>query len=281
MRLIRALVTQQQRLSTAFDRLLPASFQVDGNRDFVDSFVPEFLSPGMTVYDIGGGKSPFVSLEEKIRMRLRVIGLDIDAGELARAPHGAYDETVCADICSYVGAQNADVVICQALLEHVRDVEKALRSLAGIAKPGGHVLVFVPSRRAIFARLNLALPERLKRGVLFAIWPHTSEKQGFPAFYDRCTPGDFRRLASRFGLVIRSERHYFSSSYFKFCFPLHLFWRLWMAIFFLVRGNEAAETFVVAIRRPLGPWPEPSSIGTTPCIHFPIPFSATSPRRSA
>ena len=252
MSLIRAFITQQQRCSTAFDRLLPASFQVDGNRDFIDSFVPEFLKPGMTVYDVGGGKSPFVTVEDKTRRGLRVIGLDIDAAELARAPHGAYDDTVCADICTYVGAQDADVVICQALLEHVPDVERALRSLASIAKPGGHVLVFVPSRRAIFARLNLVLPERLKRGVLFTIWPDASAKQGFPAFYDRCTPRDFRKLTRHFGLVIRSERHYFSSCYFKFCFPLHLLWRLWMAVFYLARGNEAAETFVVAIRRPLG-----------------------------
>jgi SAM-dependent methyltransferase len=250
-RLFRTLITQQHTLSTAFDRLLPAWVQVDGNRDFVDSFVPQFLRPGMTVFDVGGGKSPFVSAEQKAQMGLRVIGLDIDAGELARAPHGAYDEVVCADICTYVGTQTADVVICQALLEHVPDVESALRSLASIVKPGGHVLVFVPSRRAVFARLNLVLPEGFKRGVLFAIWPQTAAKQGFRAFYDRCTPHDFRELTSRSGLVIGSERHYFSSAYFKCCFPLHVLWRLWMAVFFLARGNEAAETFVVAIRRPL------------------------------
>jgi 2-polyprenyl-6-hydroxyphenyl methylase/3-demethylubiquinone-9 3-methyltransferase len=205
----------------------------------------------MTVYDVGGGKTPFLSPEEKRRLRLRVVAIDVDKGELARAPHGSYDEAVCADICSYVGSQDADVVICQALLEHVPDVEQALRSLVGIAKPGGHVLVFVPSRNAAFARLNLVLPEWLKRRVLFTIWPAAAEKQGFQAYYDRCTPRQFHDLAASFGLVVQSERHYFTSAYFKFCFPLHLAWRIWMAAFYVIRGNEAAETFVVALHRPL------------------------------
>jgi SAM-dependent methyltransferase len=250
LRVVRALIKQQQKLSSAFDRLLPHAFQVDGNRDFVDSFVPDFVKPELTIYDVGGGKSPFVSVEQKRRMRLRIVGLDIDAGELARAPRGAYDRTVCADICNYNGSRDADVVICQALLEHVPDVEKALESLCSIAKPGGHVLVFVPSRNAVFARLNLLMSERLKKKILFTIWPDAAEKQGFKAFYDRCTPRDFRQLASRFGLAVPMERHYFSSSYFKFFLPLHLLWRSWMAIAFMTMGNQAAETFVVAFRMP-------------------------------
>ena len=250
MRLVRAFIKQQRNLSNTFDRLLPQEFQVDGNRDFVDSFVPAFLKPELTIYDVGGGKRPFVSVEQKERMRLRIVGLDIDAGELARAPEGAYDHTVCADICTYQGLHEADIVICQALLEHVPDVEKALENLCSIVKPGGHLLVFVPSRNAIFARLNLLIPEALKKTILFAIWPEAASKQGFKAFYDRCTPRDFRQLAGRFGLAVRMERHYFSSSYFKFFLPLHMLWRSWIAVAFILIGNQAAETFVVAFRTP-------------------------------
>ena len=41
-----------------------------------------------------------------------MVGLDIDADELARAPPGAYDETVCADITRHVGKGDADLVVC-------------------------------------------------------------------------------------------------------------------------------------------------------------------------
>ncbi len=249
--LFRAVIAQQQRLSNAFDRLLPARLRVDGNRDFVETFVPEYLRPGMTVYDVGGGKSPFVNPGQKAAMGLRVVGIDVDADELARAPRGAYDESICADICAYTGSQDADLVICQALLEHVPDVEQALRSLASIAKPGGHVLVFVPSRNAVFAQINLVIPERVKRAALFTIFPHSAEKQGFPAYYDRCTPRQIRELAIRFGLAIQSERHYFTSSYFKFFFPLHVVWRIWILAFQFVCGDAAAETFVLSLQRPL------------------------------
>lgn len=242
-------VSQQQRLSNAFDSLLPVWFTKDGYQDFVRSFVPEFLGVGTVVYDVGCGRSPFLSAEIRREMQIRVVGFDIDAGELARAEGGSYERTICADICTHVGAANADVAICSALLEHVPDVEAALLGLAGIVKPGGVVLVFVPSRRAIYARLNRLLPEQLKRRILFTVFPHTRGTQGFPAFYDRCSPRDFRELAMNCGFTVCGERQYYSSGYFKMFFPLHVMWRFWMALCVLARGSEAAETFVYAMEK--------------------------------
>jgi len=40
------------------------------------------------------------------------------------------------------------------LLKHVSDVQAALVNIATILKPGGRVLIFIPSRNAIFDRLN-------------------------------------------------------------------------------------------------------------------------------
>ena len=84
----------------------------------------------------------------KERLGLRGTGLDIDADELARAPAGTYDETICADITEYEGKGQADLVICQAVLEHVANTEQALRSIASCLKRGGVALLFVPSRNA-------------------------------------------------------------------------------------------------------------------------------------
>src|SRR5439155_10982905 len=117
----------QQALSRFFDRLLPIDYQVDGNRDFVENWIAPYLKPGAVIYDIGGGKNPIVSLAEKRRLRLRVTGLDIDAQELAASPAGVYDRQICADITQFQGAGDADLVISQALLEHVKDSQAALR----------------------------------------------------------------------------------------------------------------------------------------------------------
>ncbi len=203
----------------------------------------------MLVYDIGGGKNPLISLTLRSGLELKIVGLDIDAGQLAVAPRGAYDRTICADISTYTGLGDADLVICQALLEHVPNVEAALRAIAAALKPGGRALIFVPCRNAVYARINLALPERLKRRLLFALFPEMRMDHGYPAYYDRCSPRELERIAGRHGLVTEQRRVYFESRYFRFCLPLHVLWRLWQMLFRFLAGGEAAETMSLVLRK--------------------------------
>jgi hypothetical protein len=111
------------------------------------------------------------------------------------------------------------------------------------------LLVFVPSRNAVFARLNLLLPEKLKRYLLFAIFPQTRRDQGFRSFYDRCTPASFRVLASNHGLAVQDCRLYFCSMYFSFFAPLHVIWRLWIFLFMRINREAAAETFAMVFTK--------------------------------
>lgn len=176
--------------------------------------------------------------------------MDIDQGELDRAPTGIYDRTICADIGCFYGAGDADLLICQAVLEHVRDVDGAFASIAGILKPGGRALIFVPSRNALYARLNLLLPQALKKRLLHAVYPKTREGQGFPSYYDQCTPRDFRRLAKKHNLVVEKESYHYISSYFSFFVPLYALWRLWILGYRALAGEQAAETFCMAFVKP-------------------------------
>ncbi len=246
---ITTLLKNQQKISQGLDRLLPRRFRVDGNHDFATSFAPRFLRPGMTIYDVGGGKHPFIPAAQVAELDLRVVGIDIDQQELAEAPAGAYHEIICTDITRYRGRGEADLVICRTLLEHVRDVDAAFAAIASILKPGGTALVFAPSRNAVFARLNLLFPESLKRRLLRSITPEDEHTRGFPSFYDRCTPRDFRTLGDHHHLRVEEERFYFLSSYLFFLVPTYLLWRTWVLGYRLVAGNQAAETFSMALKK--------------------------------
>jgi SAM-dependent methyltransferase len=248
--MLRSAINSQVWLSRKFDKLLPRKYQTDGNSDFVKSFAPGYLFPKALVYDIGSGKQPFLKAEQKRQLQATVVGLDIDAGELARAPQGAYDDSICSDVTRYQGKGDADIVICQSLLEHVNGVDKAFHAISSALKPGGTALVFVPSRNAVFARMNLLLPHRLKRWILFSVFPVTKAAQGFVSYYDRCTPGDFRQLAAQSGLEVVDLRCYYKSGYFTFLFPLHFIWRAWILLFGATRTEQAAETFSMALRKP-------------------------------
>ncbi|MGA3019935.1 MAG: glycosyltransferase, partial [Bryobacteraceae bacterium] len=250
--LFHKLIASQDRLTRKFDRLLPSQHLIGGNADFIDTLVPQYTPAGAVVYDVGGGRNPLIDAERKAQLGLRIVGLDIDAGELAAAPPGRYDHTICADILSYRGAGDADLVICQALLEHVLDTGQALEAIASILKPGGQALLFVPSRNAVYARINLLLPQKLKERILFGIYPHRRRSRSFPAHYDRCTPAALEALALRKGLRAVERRVYFQSNYFRFCLPIHALWRLWVLLFRSLAGNQAAETFSLVLRKEEG-----------------------------
>lgn len=251
---VRRFVQWQARLSRRFDQLLPALYSVDGNYEFRTGYALSLLRTHSSpvLYDVGGGKNPYLTAAIKQQLNATVVGLDISQRELDLAPANAYDSVVCADLMSYTGKQDADFVICQTLLEHVRDVPQAFVALAGMLKPGGMLLVFVPSRNAIFARLNLLLPEGLKRRVLFSIFPQTRRDQGFPSYYDHCTPAAFEQIARDNGLTVIDRRLYYCSMYFSFFAPLHIVWRIWIVLFKVLDRSAAAETFAMALTKPAG-----------------------------
>jgi SAM-dependent methyltransferase len=246
---VRTLIDWQVGLSERFDRLLPAKYKIDGHDDFRDNILPRHIRRDVLIYDVGGGSRPYVSVSLKRDLNLKVVGLDVDARELGAAPPGSYDRSICADLTTYRGCNDADLVICQATLEHVRDTERAFAALATIPKPGGRVAIFVPSRNAVFARLNLLLPEWVKRSLLFRIFPHKElGHEGFKAYYDKCTPRLFACMASRCGFQIELQKSYFISSYFSFFVPAYVLWRLWILGFHAVAGDQAAESFVMVLR---------------------------------
>jgi hypothetical protein len=56
-------------------------------------------------------------------------------------------------------------------------------------------------------------------------------------------------MAAQQGLVKEDCRLYFQSDYFRFCFPLHAAWRLWILLFRMFAGQQAAETFTLVLRK--------------------------------
>lgn len=237
-------------ISRWFDNsFLPSSYLMDGNQQFIKSIAPRYISPGLKIYDVGGGKQPYLNVSIKNKFGLYVVGIDIDGQELESAPKGAYDETICADISNLKGRGDGDVVICQAVLEHVQDTDRAISSIATLLKPGGKVLIFVPSRNAIYATLNRVLPEYIKQSILWSLYPRTRHGQGFKSYYHKCTPNDLIRTLEACGMVLLESHYYYISSYFSFFFPVYILWRIWILLFKFFSGNQAAETFTLVLEK--------------------------------
>jgi len=252
MSIFRKIVNSQIWLSRKFDEMLPEVYSIDGNKDFLNKIAPQYIqNAGFKVYDLGGGSQPYVTKAQKDMYGLTLVGLDIEAEELDAAPNGVYDEKIVSDLSEYRGDGDADLIVCQATLEHVHDNVGAFKALATTLKSGGRAILFAPSRKAAFAQLNLILPERIKKKLLFKFFPHKAAgHDGFQAFYDHCTPRQFRLLAQDNGLKVEMLKPYYMSSYFQVCFPLYFVWRIWMVCFKTICAEDAAETFTMVIKKP-------------------------------
>lgn len=249
MSLLRRFIRLNQQLSARVEHSLLAASCVDGMSHYTYELLPQYLQPGTVVYDIGGGASPVLSLTQKQQLGLRYIGLDIAAEALAAAPAGCYDATFCGDIAQHRGQGEADLCICRAVLEHVPDVPGAFAALASILKPGGLLVLFVPCRNAPYARLALLLGERLKKRLLFTLFPDTRGTQGFPSYYQHCTPQGFRRLAAANGFEEVCMQDYMYSFYTSFFVPLHVFYRLSTLGLRRLLGSEFCEGFSLVLRK--------------------------------
>lgn len=247
---LRSFLNVNQRLSASFDRLFPEYFRTPGKKTFCEDVVPSLIADRQTIYDLGAGSRPFLSPSEKSDRGIRVIGLDIDGDELSKAPAGSYDAIHVCDLAQFSGQEDADFVICQAALEHVSDTEGSMRAIASSLKPGGRAAIFVPCRNAVFARLNLILPQGFKQRILFAVFPSKAEgHDGFEAHYDNCTPSRIKKLAEQVGLKVEQERFFWISSYFSVFFPVYILWRFWTVTAATLLGNDYCETFVLVLRK--------------------------------
>ncbi len=250
-KLVRLFIASQFWLSRSFDRLLPSHFRIDGSKSFREEVAWNHIRPGMSIYDVGGGKHPFVDRAKKAELGLRVTGLDVDAGELEQAPAGCYDGVCCCDISEYRGCGDADLVICQATLEHVHDNTKAIAAIASVVRPGGTVAIFAPSRHAAYARLNVLLPQKITRKMLDFVCPSNQGSHGFRAYYDRCSIRELTALGRQNGLEVVEIHPYYLSGYFGTFFPAYVTWRLWFLLNYAMDRERAAESFTIIFRKAL------------------------------
>ncbi len=242
---LRLLIDSNRRASHRLNLLCAARYgRVDGSSQF-PIHLQRLLRPGLRIVDLGGGKHPAVSPRWRRHFGVHVVGVDISAEELALAPPDAYDEAVVADAMSFVREGGADLVIAQALTEHVRDTEAMWRSVYATLVPGGRTLHFVPNGRALFARLNRLLPEEVKRTLLHRIYPESRAHLGFKAYYDKCSPSETRAILRAVGFRKIQIHTFYSSNYFTFLWPAHVANVALQLLAQITEAEDRCESFIV------------------------------------
>jgi SAM-dependent methyltransferase len=142
--------------------------------------------------EIGGGRDPLFLPDEAEAHGLSVTLNDISARELALAPQG-YATVQCdiagADAPAILGEGRYDFAYSRMVMEHVPDVARMWRNIAGALRPGGVAFSFFPTLYAPPYVINRMIPESLSRFLVKMAFPDRADdgdNPKFPAYYDYC-----------------------------------------------------------------------------------------------
>lgn len=208
------------------------------------------INDATSVADIGGGKKPAKRLLSGRELRSRTYdGYDVDLAELRQAKD-CYTNIYYLDLTS-TNAKPAityDRIICMNTLEHVRNASKAIENLAAMLKEGGIIYLKMPCKHAAFAKLNLLLPNAIKKRLLHLIYPDKIG-DGFPVFYDKATPNVMCSLCESNGLRITKVALTKWSSYFSFLAPIYLAWRIYTVLQNIVTADYCESFELIAVKQ--------------------------------
>jgi SAM-dependent methyltransferase len=250
MSLLRRLVELNLTLS---DRLQPSHVEeTHALRQFVYHGTIALLEGGAKrVVDVGAGKTFHFGDVLSQREDIYVIGLDVDAAEMA--DNVALSEKIECDVCTELPVDDAsiDVMLARATIEHLHDVRGFLNIAYRKLRPGGKLIVTFPGRWAFFAILNQILPVRVSHLLLSWFVPHSEGILGFPAYYDQATYARFSRASDAAGFTeLVGYPSYYGTGYFRFCTPLFLIVYVLDSLRVLIghRSLASYNTFVVVKR---------------------------------
>jgi 2-polyprenyl-6-hydroxyphenyl methylase/3-demethylubiquinone-9 3-methyltransferase len=164
---------------------LPARYEQEWGTEFW-SLVDRALRPGVAVLDIGAGRRPTIPPQRR-PPGSHYVGLDLSGDELRAAPAGSYDELVVTDAQSPMPDlfDRFDLIVSWQVLEHIRDLPRAMEVFQSYAKVGGSFVACLSGRNAVFSHANRILPAFVGSR-LVALLMRRPVETVFPAFYDHC-----------------------------------------------------------------------------------------------
>jgi SAM-dependent methyltransferase len=177
---------------------------VDGTVAFY-ARVNALVAPEATVIDIGCGRGQAASDPVPFRRDLqvlrgkcaRVIGIDPDPiGDTN--PNVDEFRRIEKDLWP-VSDGEADLCVCDNVLEHVPDPDTFFTECHRVLKPGGYLCIRTPNRMSYFGLASWLLPNRLHARALSRLQHDRECQDVFPTLYRCNTARAIRRMLRKHG----------------------------------------------------------------------------------
>jgi len=242
--LFKVFIEMNRRASRAFLRRFPRFAGNDDYRKPVVTALEDFVRKrkNSRVLEAGGIDRPLLTKSSLFSYA----GLDIEFREQCTE---VYDMFIVQSIEEPL-SQTFDLICSMTLLEHVRDTEKALRSMYNALAPGGLMVHYVPSGLHPYSIILRLLGPRLSLALLQKMHPDIIGQSGYPAFFNRCTVGSMARLCKKQGFSdITFTCFYRANFYFEVFFPAFLLVAVWEEICRAMGLTAFCSGFIMKARK--------------------------------
>jgi SAM-dependent methyltransferase len=215
--------------------------RVDGTVAFY-SRVQALAGPEMVALDVGCGRGAAIDRlknnpGEKFRILKgvcqKVIGIDVDP---AGQQNTLIDEFRRIEGDRWpVDSASIDLLVSDAVLEHVLDPDQFFAECQRVVRPGGLVCIRTPNRWGYAALAAAIIPNRWHAKVVSKVQPNRQAKDVFPTHYRANTVRALRRLLKSHQFEGCVYRHIAEPNYLRFSrwsFALGVYLHRWLPALF-------------------------------------------------
>lgn len=238
------LVTFNVKLSEIVDRKIFRFSKKESYKAQLLSFINETVNTCKphAVLEVGGIEKPLLQLSKQIRYD----GLNIEYKEQYER---IYDNFIVQSIEDPI-RYKYDLIISRAVLEHVQDNQASIKQMSQALRRGGYTIHYLPSKYHPYSLLlRLSGPEWQRR-LIKILRPWARNKTGYPAFFDKCSPKEMRKLFKSEGFDCVTIIPFFrANDYFRFFLPLYIAVTLWENICEKFKWEQFCSGFIVIARR--------------------------------
>jgi len=180
---------------------------IDGTIAFYTR-VNALLASSSIILDVGCGRGIYTKDLVIMRRNLRilrgkvkkVIGIDVD---LAAKENPCIDEFLLLDSARWpVDDESVDLVVCDNVLEHIKDPDPFFKEANRALRRGGHICIRTPNSLNYIALFSRLIPNKYHSKVTAVVQDTRKEEDVFPTYYRCNTVSKIRSMLNRYGFGI-------------------------------------------------------------------------------
>ena len=143
-----------------------------------------------------------------------------------------------------------DLIVSIGVLEHVSDNTLSLAQMHQALRTGGCIVHYAPCKYHPYSLLLRLVGPRIQKRLIRILRPWAAQVTGYPAFFDKCSPREMKRISGALGFrEIRVVPFFRANDYFRFFAPAYILVTLLEEISKKLKWEQLCSGFIITARK--------------------------------